>query len=177
MGTLAFLRCQFTVENTMTLHVAFLTTPIGTLQLYSNGTALTAIDWPDEQIVQSEAVEKDDAVLRETKRQLTQYFDREREQFDIPLDAAGTDFQRAVWDSLRQIPYGEQRTYGDIAHSIGRPKAVRAVGAANGRNPIPIIVPCHRVIGSNGTLTGFAGGLALKRELLALEGAQSELWD
>jgi len=161
----------------MTLHVAFLTTPIGTLQLYSNGVALTAIDWPDEQLAQEEAVEKEDAVLREAMQQLTQYFNREREQFDVPLDARGTEFQRAVWESLRRIPYGEQRSYADIARDVGRPKAVRAVGAANGRNPIPIIVPCHRVIGSNGTLTGFAGGLALKRELLALEGAQSELWD
>ncbi|MEP0203680.1 MAG: methylated-DNA--[protein]-cysteine S-methyltransferase [Halioglobus sp.] len=160
----------------MTLHVAFMTTPIGTLQLYSNGVALTAIDWPDQQVVTEHAVETEDDVLRETKRQLQQYFNKEREQFDVPLDAGGTEFQNAVWNALRRIPYGEQCSYGDIAREINRPKAVRAVGAANGRNPIPIIVPCHRVIGSNGTLTGFAGGLALKRELLALEGAQSELW-
>ena len=160
----------------MTLHVAFLDTPIGTLQLYSNGVALTAIDWPDENVVPAQATKLEDAVLREAKQQLTQYFNKERKQFDIPLDAGGTDFQKAVWESLRRIPYGEQCSYADIARDIGRPKAVRAVGAANGRNPIPIIVPCHRVIGSNGTLTGFAGGLALKRELLALEGAQSELW-
>jgi len=176
MGALAILRCQFAVENPMTLHVAFLITPIGKLQLYSNGVALTAIDWPDQQFVQEHALEKDDDVLLETKRQLQQYFDKKREQFELPLDAGGTDFQKEVWESLRRIPYGEQRTYGDIAREIDRPRAVRAVGAANGRNPIPIIVPCHRVIGSNGTLTGFAGGLALKRELLALEGAQSELW-
>ena len=161
----------------MTLHVAFLDTPIGTLQLYSNGVALTSINWPDENVAHSTATELEDAVLHEAKRQLTQYFNKERERFDIPLDAGGTDFQRAVWGSLRQIPYGEQCSYSDIARDIGRPKAVRAVGAANGRNPIPIIVPCHRVIGSNGTLTGFAGGIALKRELLALEGAQNELWD
>ena len=161
----------------MTLHVASLDTPIGLLQLFSNGTALTCIDWPHEKVAHAHAVELEDAVLIEAKRQLTQYFEGAREQFDIPLEAGGTDFQREVWESLRRIPYGEQRSYGDIARDIGRPKAVRAVGAANGRNPIPIIVPCHRVIGSNGTLTGFAGGLALKRELLALEGAQSELWD
>ena len=161
----------------MTLHVAFLTTPVGTLQLYSNGVALTSIDWSRDTVVHEQADEQEDAVLRQAKQQLSEYFAGQRKQFDIPLAAGGTEFQQAVWESLRRIPYGELCSYGDIARKIGRPKAVRAVGAANGRNPIPIIVPCHRVIGSNGTLTGFGGGLALKRELLALEGAQSELWN
>jgi methylated-DNA-[protein]-cysteine S-methyltransferase len=103
--------------------------------------------------------------------QLQEYFAGERSHFDLLLNGAGTDFQQSVWSALARIPFGEVRSYGDIAREIGRPKAVRAVGAANGRNPLPIIVPCHRVIGSNGSLTGFAGGLDIKKKLLALEGA------
>ena len=109
-------------------------------------------------------------------RQLNEYFAGERTAFDLPLDPQGTPFQCSVWRALRTIPYGETRSYGEIANSIGNPKAVRAVGAANGRNPIAIVVPCHRVIGSDGTLTGFGGGLPRKQYLLNLEGAgQGEL--
>jgi len=111
--------------------------------------------------------------LRETARQLQAYFAGSCRRFDLPLDFAGTAFQRQVWTALLTIPFGETRSYSDIARQIGSPLAVRAVGAANGRNPISIIAPCHRVIGASGSLTGFAGGLAAKQYLLALEGRKS----
>jgi methylated-DNA-[protein]-cysteine S-methyltransferase len=109
--------------------------------------------------------------LDEAARQLADYFKRRRRRFDLPLDPAGTPFQRRVWEALRKIPYGETRSYGEIAREIGRPDAMRAVGAANGANPLPIVVPCHRVVGADGSLTGFGGGLDVKRFLLELEGA------
>ena len=107
-----------------------------------------------------------DRALKYATVQLRSYFAGKRRDFDFPLEMHGTDFQRAVWNALRNIPYGETTTYGTLAQIIGRPDAVRAVGAANGANPIPIVVPCHRVIGSNGALTGFGGGLPVKRWLL-----------
>jgi methylated-DNA-[protein]-cysteine S-methyltransferase len=110
--------------------------------------------------------------LPELRRQLAEYFAGSRRQFDLPLDAIGTDFERRVWEALVEIPYGETRTYGGIAAAIGRPQACRAVGRANGLNPIPIIIPCHRVIGSDGSLTGYGGGLHIKRFLLRLEGIE-----
>ena len=103
--------------------------------------------------------------------QLQEYFDGNRHAFDLPLDAAGTDFQRGVWQALCGIPYGETRSYRDLAEAIGNPKAVRAVARANGANPLSIVVPCHRVIGADGTLTGYAGGLEMKARLLVLEDA------
>jgi methylated-DNA-[protein]-cysteine S-methyltransferase len=109
-------------------------------------------------------------VMRETIRQLRLYFAGSLQTFDLPLDLIGTDFQKRVWGALVTIPYGETRSYTEIAAQIGAPRAVRAVGAANGRNPIPIIVPCHRVIGASGNLVGFGGGLEWKRKLLDLEG-------
>lgn len=118
------------------------------------------------------AVETDgvnDGVLDETERQLKEYFDGVRREFDLPLRPKGTPFQMEDWSALREIPYGETVSYGDIARKIGRPKASRAVGMANHNNPISIIVPCHRVIGSNGKLTGYGGGLENKRKLLELE--------
>ena len=108
------------------------------------------------------------------RQQLTEYFAGERREFDLPLKLSGTEFQMSVLHALQQIPYGETTSYSDIAERIGRPKAVRAVGAANGRNPIPIIVPCHRVIGSHGDLTGFGGGLDTKEALLRLEAEHSQ---
>jgi methylated-DNA-[protein]-cysteine S-methyltransferase len=110
----------------------------------------------------------------ETTRQLRDYFEGKRQTFDLPLDLQGTPFQKEVWQALLDIPYGETRTYADQALAIGRPKAVRAVGAANGKNPVPIVVPCHRVIGSDGSLTGYAGGIEIKRALLALERVHHE---
>lgn len=109
----------------------------------------------------------------DVREQLAEYFSGERKDFDLPLRIAGTEFQLSVLEALQEIPYGETRSYGAIAKQIGRPKAVRAVGAANGRNPIPIIVPCHRVIGHTGDLTGFGGGLDTKEELLRLEAENS----
>jgi O-6-methylguanine DNA methyltransferase len=108
-------------------------------------------------------------VMLEAVRQLRLYFAGELDTFDLPLEMGGTEFQQRVWSALRTIPYGQTRSYSEIAGQIGAPRAVRAVGAANGRNPIPIVVPCHRVIGANGSLTGFGGGLAWKRLLLDLE--------
>ena len=114
-------------------------------------------------------------MLLETERQLREYFEGRRKVFDLKLDFSGTEFQQKVWSALLTIPYGETRSYAQIAKQIGRPDAVRAVGAANGRNPISLIVPCHRVIGSDGSLTGYAGGLPAKRALLELEsGARQE---
>ncbi len=107
----------------------------------------------------------------EAARQLRAYFAGELREFDLPLDLHGTDFQLRVWRELQRIPYGETRSYSQIAAAIGAPQAVRAVGAANGANPIPIVVPCHRVIGAGGKLVGYGGGLPLKQRLLALEGA------
>jgi len=112
-------------------------------------------------------------VMRETIRQLRLYFVGDLQTFDLPLELIGTEFQKEVWSALRTIPYGETRSYTQIAQQIGSPRAVRAVGAANGRNPIPIIVPCHRVIGASGNLVGFGGGLEWKRMLLGLESNSS----
>jgi O-6-methylguanine DNA methyltransferase len=104
-------------------------------------------------------------------RQLVEFFDGKRRVFDFPMELRGSDFQKDVWRAVENVPYGRTATYGEIAHVIGRPKASRAVGAANGANPIPIVIPCHRILGSNGSLTGYGGGLPMKRRLLALEGS------
>ncbi len=154
-------------------HYQFLSSPLGQLRLVSNGKALVRIEFPGRH--DDDGEEREDAVLRKTTAQIQEYFAGEREAFDLPLAAAGTDFQHSVWHALREIPFGEQRSYRDIADSIGNRKAVRAVGAANGRNPIPIVVPCHRVVGSDGSLTGFAGGLDAKRLLVRLESRQAQL--
>lgn len=116
---------------------------------------------------------RDAAPFADLKRQLDAYFARRRQSFDVPLHPAGTPFQMRVWAALREIPYGRAVSYQWVADRIGAPAAVRAVGAANGRNPISIIIPCHRVIGKNGSLTGYGGGLALKRRLLRLENPQA----
>lgn len=112
---------------------------------------------------------RDDGVATEIVTQLGEYFRGERREFDLPLDLQGTDFQRSVWDLLLQIPYGERATYGELAERLGDPRTVRAVGAANGSNPVSIVVPCHRVVGGDGSLTGYAGGVERKRFLLDLE--------
>jgi methylated-DNA-[protein]-cysteine S-methyltransferase len=147
--------------------------PVGPLKLVASDVGLAAILWKDDSPgrVRLSNVSEDDRhpVLLETERQLREYFAGDRTEFSLQLDFAGTDFQRRVWSALLTIPYGETRSYAQIARQIGSPEAVRAVGAANGRNPISIIAPCHRVIGTNGKLTGFAGGLETKAHLLALE--------
>ena len=115
----------------------------------------------------------DAAPFAEAEAQLHAYFAGELERFELPLAPRGTAFQRSVWDALREIPYGRTTTYSELAASIGRPSACRAVGAANGRNPLPVIVPCHRVLGAAGALTGYGGGLERKRDLLAFEAAKA----
>ncbi|MGK5067738.1 methylated-DNA--[protein]-cysteine S-methyltransferase [Janthinobacterium sp. RT4P48] len=148
--------------------------PVGELTLVARGEALAAILWendkPSRVRLGTMRVDDSSAVLQETARQLRAYFAGTLQRFDVPLDFAGTVFQQEVWRALLTIPYGQTRSYGEIARQIGRPAAVRAVGAANGKNPISIIAPCHRVIGATGELTGFAGGLHAKETLLALEG-------
>jgi methylated-DNA-[protein]-cysteine S-methyltransferase len=151
--------------------------PVGKLTLVASADGLAAILWekdrPGRVRLNIEAEDDRHPVLVETERQLHQYFAGRRTAFDLKLDFAGTPFQRTVWNTLLTIPFGETRSYGQIAKQIGRPRAVRAVGAANGRNPVSIVAPCHRVIGATGGLTGFAGGLETKARLLALEGARS----
>ncbi|MCZ6830967.1 MAG: methylated-DNA--[protein]-cysteine S-methyltransferase [Gammaproteobacteria bacterium] len=151
-------------------HYKILETPLGQLRLVSNGRALVRIEFPHQHGSDGEA--SNDEVLQQCERQLQEYFAGERQAFQLPLAAQGTEFQQRVWTALQAIPFGERRSYRDIADGIGNRKAVRAVGAANGKNPIPIVVPCHRVIGSDGSLTGFAGGLAAKQLLLQLESRQ-----
>jgi len=153
------------------MNYQFLDTPIGRLRLVSDGAHLLTIEFEGQHGDSASDHEVSDPVLLSCARQLKEYFAGDRDSFDLPLAAGGTDFQRAVWAALADIPYGELRSYRDIAEAIDNPAAVRAVGAANGRNPLPIVVPCHRVIGSDGSLTGFAGGLETKTRLLQLEGA------
>jgi len=152
-----------------TISYAFTPTPIGTLLLVQSEAGLLSIRFEGRDDVPEPGWIHNPAALSEVIRQRAEYFDGQRQTFDLPLAPAGTPFQQEVWQALRAIPYGETVSYGEIARQIGKPDAVRAVGAANGKNPIPIIVPCHRVIGSNGTLTGYAGGLSIKEALLALE--------
>ena len=142
--------------------------PIGPLHLVATDTGLRGIFWK-KQDVAVVADYKAHVILRKTVTELEEYFSGERQTFTVPLDLIGTDFQRKVWDQLRKIPYGKTLSYSDIARKIKNDKAVRAVGTANGRNPISIIVPCHRVIAADGTLGGYAGGLPTKTRLLELE--------
>lgn len=144
--------------------------PVGELTLVADAEGLAAILWENDRPgrVPLGPLREDAShpVLVETERQLGEYFAGTRRSFDMPLSFAGTDFQKQVWGALLTIPFGETRSYGEIANQLGKPSAARAVGAANGRNPISIIAPCHRVIGSSGQLTGFAGGLDAKTFLL-----------
>jgi methylated-DNA-[protein]-cysteine S-methyltransferase len=152
-----------------------LTSPLGKLLLLSDGEKLTGIQFPGHQPKTLPAHWKRDAApFGEVVSQLRAYFAGELSDFDLPLAMQGSPFERKVWSALCKIPYGKTVSYGHIASKIGQPKACRAVGLANGKNPIPIIVPCHRVIGANGSLTGYGGGLDLKRKLLRLEGVELE---
>ena len=148
--------------------------PVGELKLVASDKGLAAILWENDspRRVRLAPISEDNnhPVLIEAERQLKDYFSGKRKSFSVKLDFKGTEFQKKVWAALLTIPFGETRSYGQIAKQIKNPKAVRAVGAANGKNPISIIAPCHRVIGSTGKLTGFAGGLEAKARLLALEG-------
>ena len=129
----------------------------------------TTVDNRLKQGLQAEFIEQDDEVLKETRKQLDEYFNMTRKEFDIPLITVGTDFQKSVWDGLLKVPYGTTASYLQLAKNINNEKAVRAVANANGANSIAIIIPCHRIIGTNGELTGFGGGLPLKKRLLKLE--------
>ncbi len=153
------------------VYFTYFDSPIGRLLLAGNDNGLKRIRFPEGRRAARPAPGwiRDDTRLREAARQLSAYFAGKLRSFDLPLVLEGTPFQTAVWQALRAIPYGAVVSYGEIARRIGKPKAARAVGAANRRNPLPIVVPCHRVIGSDGSLTGFGGGLSVKKALLDLE--------
>lgn len=152
--------------------IAFLyTTPIGVLTLQQEGQAITGIHFGRDESIHYE--EQPSPLLSQAIQQLEEYFKGKRKRFSLPVAPGGTPFQRRVWDALCQVPYGKTCTYGQIARIIGQPKACRAVGMANHRNPIAIVIPCHRIIGANGSLTGYAGGLEIKEKLLELERRQS----
>ena len=154
--------------------------PIGKLKLIASDQGLTAILWDNDRPQPAHLADLIENPSHPTllcaEQELNEYFCRKRKAFSVALDMRGTSFQKQVWEALLGIPFGETRSYGQIADRLGNPKASRAVGAANGQNPIPIIVPCHRVIGANGKLTGFGGGLEIKDQLLALEGSGRTLF-
>lgn len=159
----------------MTRYETYYGSPLGEMLLVADGDALTGVYFshqkyfPRENDVRRDGDELE--VLKRTRQQLDEYFHEGRRVFDLPLSPQGTPFQKLVWAELLRIPFGETRSYGDLAHALGDVNKSRAVGAANGRNPITIIVPCHRVIGADGTLTGYASGVERKLALLSLEGA------
>jgi methylated-DNA-[protein]-cysteine S-methyltransferase len=161
---------------TMTCYYTTRKSPVGSLTLVATDKGLAAILWEDDNPkrvpLQALVENKMHPVLVAAQRELDEYFAGERRSFSVALAPVGTVFQNQVWRMLAEIPFGETRSYGEIAKSMGNPRAVRAVGAANGRNPLSIIVPCHRVIGASGKLTGFAGGLERKKFLLTLERAR-----
>ena len=161
----------------MTLSYKEMESPIGKLKLVASSNALVAVLWeretPNRVKLGTSKLDPQHPILLETERQLTEYFASRRTEFDLPLQPEGSEFQKKVWQALREIPFGQTKSYLDLAKAIGLSKAARAVGAANGKNPLSIIVPCHRVVGSDGSLTGFAGGLANKAALLALEARTS----
>lgn len=152
----------------------YVKSPLGDILVAGDGEGLRFIGFPEGKgrIEPDPAWIRDDGAFEDARQQLLEYFAGRRRHFDLKLAPTGTRFQLSVLDALRRIPYGETRSYADIARSVGNPKAVRAVGAANGRNPLPIVIPCHRVIGAGGSLTGFGGGIEAKRFLLNLEAGQ-----
>lgn len=155
-----------------------ITSPVGALKLVASQRGLSAILWENDKPRRVRlgelVVSPDHPVLLQAERELTEYFAGERTSFSLPLDPAGSEFQKTIWSALSTIPYGQTRSYGELARQIGNPKASRAVGAANGKNPLLIVVPCHRAIGADGSLTGFAGGLEVKRYLLSLEASRAK---
>ena len=151
-------------------HYAHVESPVGTLLLTAAEDRLTGLYLPREERAPDPSWEEGGAFLDEVQRQLHAYFAGEREAFDMPVAPIGTAWQRRVWDELARIPYGQTISYAELARRAENPSAIRAAGAANGRNPISIVIPCHRVIGADGTLTGYSGGLDAKRWLLAHEG-------
>jgi len=164
-------------SDTGATQYAYLDSPIGRLLLAGRAGALSLIYFLSGpgRLTPDTAWQEDPRPFAEARRQLEAYFAGRLEVFDLPLALDGTPFQVKVWRAVAEIPYGQTRAYGEVARRIRRPNAVRAVGAANGQNPLPIVIPCHRVIGSNGSLTGYGGGLPIKRALLALESRQRSL--
>ena len=149
----------------MAMHERLMESPVGLLTLRAEGGALTAVLFGDRRM----GLPGEDPVLDQAEAELREYFAGSRKAFTAPVRLSGTDFQIEVWNALREIPYGATATYGEIARRIGRPRACRAVGMANHRNAVPILIPCHRVVGAGGALTGYAGGLEVKSFLLMLE--------
>ncbi len=167
-------------DNTTNLSFKVVPSPIGKLKLVASDSGLLAILWENDnprRVRLSELVERTDhPILLRAEKQLEEYFAGDRDCFTIPLDMRGTNFQKQVWKALLGIPFGQTSTYGQLANQLGNPRATRAVGAANGRNPLAILVPCHRVVGFSGKLTGFAGGLDAKAHLLKLERREGTLF-
>jgi methylated-DNA-[protein]-cysteine S-methyltransferase len=149
--------------------------PVGEITLVAQASGLNLLHWGRYELPVSWRNKNARKIIQDTETQLKEYFSGKRKSFDVPLNPKGTEFQMQVWNELKKIPYGRTLTYGEQAKRLNRPNSARAVGAANGKNPIGIIIPCHRVIGANGELTGFAGGLDSKRLLLSLENSQSNL--
>jgi methylated-DNA-[protein]-cysteine S-methyltransferase len=159
------------MKTTLPITYSEIDSPIGRLLLYGTSRGLSGIFMTRQRHFDGKQKDwkRDDARWSSVARQLREYFDGKRRDFDIPLDVEGTEFQMKVWNALCKIPFGRTASYADIARQIGNPKAMRAVGMANGRNPVSIVVPCHRVIGADGSLTGYGGGLDRKKVLLDLE--------
>lgn len=164
----------------MSLFYKFINSPVGQLKLVASDKGLVAILWHNDKpsrVPLTDLLEDaSHSILTKTEQQLQEYFAGKRKAFNLPLDMRGTKFQKNVWEALLAIPFGQTRSYGELAKQLGAPLASRAVGAANGRNPISIVVPCHRVIGASGKLTGFAGGLETKAHLLSLENGERPLF-
>jgi methylated-DNA-[protein]-cysteine S-methyltransferase len=156
-------------RNETQLYVSAINTPVGNLNIYANQRAIVKVVF-EEHDKQKPNI-NENAITQEASKQLLEYIAQTRQQFDLPLDPAGTQFQQSVWQQLLNVGYGKTASYLDVASALNKPKACRAVGAANGKNPIAIIIPCHRIIGANGSLTGYAGGLSRKTFLLSLEQA------
>lgn len=154
--------------------VHYTESPVGRITIISTEEAILGIAFEEERHPRdrSGAIESAKAILLDAERQIQEYFGGWRQSFDLPLAPVGTEFQQLVWAELQRIPFGETIAYSELARRLGREKAVRAVGAANGRNPIGIVIPCHRVIGADGSLTGYGGGISRKEYLLRLEGAK-----
>ena len=162
----------------MTLFYKEMQSPVGKLKLVASSKALVAVLWEEERPnrvkLDTMNLDPQHPILIEAERQLSEYFAGKRIQFDLPLQPDGTEFQKKVWQALRDIPFGKTKSYLDVARAVGSPDASRAVGAANGKNPLSIVVPCHRVVGANGALTGFAGGLETKAALLSFRSETGE---
>lgn len=155
------------------MYINYIDTPVGLMEIQATRRGIARLNFVESQDRATNANE----LCAYCKRQLQKYYDGKRQAFDLPMDQQGTDFQRSIWMQLKRIPFGRTVSYRDIVNAINNPRAVRAVGAANGKNPIPIIVPCHRVIGSNGSLTGYAGGLERKAWLLQHERCKVSISD